>query len=364
MRRRSALVVLSCLVAVGVLVVGAAVWILRPASQGQQGQPPAATLSTSPQTQPSIWPSPAQISPSAPNVTARPSPSSPHPSSSSPTPRRTEPTASGGFRLGQRPFASSSSWNTPVAATARYTPLAWKGSFGVNWEVYTPAVHVAKDSDPLVGVRIPVTWNWPAQTLRIRIPRAVSGAQGTDGELLVINGDTVHNFWQFQRTSDTTATAAAYGRTSLVTGTGWADPVTKRGAGIVATASSQLAGLLVQAETDAGEIRHALHLAVAVNLNRPGSTGEALGGDGTSATGIMQEGQRLAIPPSTSMPPGLSPLGRKVFRALQTYGAFDVDNGDYTTTLMRAQANAYAAATIAALRRDVPRLLPLLQRVD
>jgi len=71
----------------------------------------------------------------------------------------------------------------------------------------------------------------------------------------------------------------------------------------------------------------------------------------------------LAIPPETDMPSGLSPLGQKVFRAYQKFGAFVVDVAGGVTNL-RAQANAYDEQTITLLRRDTAKLTPLLERVQ
>jgi hypothetical protein len=212
-------------------------------------------------------------------------------------------------------------------------------------------------------VAIPYTWGWPAQTLAINVPAGVTGATGTDGEIIILDGTTAHHCWQFKRTSSSTATCSAYARADVLADTGWGTKSPFLAAGIVATGSSQLAGLLVQAETDAGEIEHALQIALDGQLQRPGYVGEAISGDGQSPSGISIEGERLAIPPSTAMPAGLSPLGQKVFRALVKYGAFNIDVAGGTTTL-RAQANAYDRATIDALRGDVNRLIPLLQRVD
>src|SRR5262249_46371123 len=149
----------------------------------------------------------------------------------------------------------------------------------------------------------------------------------------------VHNCWQFTRTSDGAATCAAYGRTDVLTGPGWGSKSPFLAAGTVATGSSQLAGLLVQAETDAGEIEHALQITLDFPLQLPGAVGEAISSDGGSQTGIAQEGDRLAIPPSVAMPAGLSPLGQKVFRSMQRYGVFDIDVSGGTSNL-RAQANA------------------------
>jgi hypothetical protein len=191
----------------------------------------------------------------------------------------------------------------------------------------------------------------------------VTGAAGTNGEIIILDGTTAHDCWQFERARASTATCAADARTDVLTGTGWGAKSPFRVAGIVAAGSSPLAGLLVQAETSAGEIEHALPIALDGQLERPGHVGEGIAGDGRSPSGISIDGERLAIPPSTAMPARLSPWGQKVLRALVTYGAFnmDVEGG---TTVLRSQANAYDRTTIDALREDVNRLIPLLQHVD
>ncbi|WP_353184208.1 hypothetical protein [Bosea sp. (in: a-proteobacteria)] len=269
-----------------------------------------------------------------------------------------------GFTLGERPFAAAASWNTPLAASAVLERLDWPADalFGVAWSSYSPAIRVSAASDPLVSVAYPASWGRPPGHLAIRIPADADGARGSDGELLVIDGGTVHNFWQFRRLNPAEATAQAYAAADLVGGDGWGRASPFLGAGITAVGASQLAGLLVQAETDRGEIAHALQIAIDAAYAKPGYTGAAIGGDGLNPAGLVQEGERLAIPAATPMPDGLSPLGRKVFRAYRRYGAFVVDVAGGVTNL-RAQANAYDEATIAALRRDLPRISPLLRRV-
>ena len=271
----------------------------------------------------------------------------------------------GRFSLGERPFAATSSWNMPIASNANFEKVGWRpgARFGVAWSSYSPAIHVGSDADPLVSVEHPASWGRPANTLKIRIPVQADGASGTDGELLVIDGDAVHNFWQFKRLSADEATAQSYAATNVVTGNGWGSASPFLGAGIVAAGSSQLAGLLVQAETDRGEIAHALQIAIDAPYAMPGSIDEAINSDGTNPDGLVQEGQHLAIPAAVAMPPGLSPLGQKVFRAYRTYGAFVVDVAEGVTNL-RAQANAYDRATIRALQKDLSRISPLLERVE
>jgi hypothetical protein len=273
--------------------------------------------------------------------------------------------ASAPFALGQVPFTATSTWNTPIAANATYTPLAWSTSDGntywVNWDSYSSPIYVTAPTDPIVQVTVPAGWGWPANT-SLHAPAGATGAPGTDGEIVVIDGTTVYNLWQFNRTSDTTATASAYAETDVITGTGWGTASPFLGAGIVAAGSSELAGMLVEAETDAGAIQHALQITIYSSLNKPGFTGNAIAGDGPSAGGIVQEGDRLGIPPGTAMPGGLSPLGQEVFSAFQKYGAFDIDTGGATT--LRAQQNAYDAATMSALQTDMATLMPLLQLVN
>jgi hypothetical protein len=274
--------------------------------------------------------------------------------------------ADGVYTVGERPFSPSSSWNTAIPAGATYTRLNWPGSTGynywVNWDQYSPAVLVGQSSDPLVQVSMPANWGWPAQTISIRLPAGATGASGTDGEILAVDGSVIHNCWQFKRTSTTTGSCSAYGRSDALTSSGWGSKSPFLSAGIVAAGSSQLAGLLVQSETDAGEIEHALQIALEFSLQKPNPVGEAISSDGSSSSGIAQEGERLAIPPGTAMPSGLSPLGQKVFRAMQKYGVFDIDVAGVTT--LRAQANAYSSSEISALRSDVNKLIPLLQRVQ
>ncbi len=273
--------------------------------------------------------------------------------------------AGGAFALGQVPFAPTSSWNTPLAANATFTVLNWPSGiqYGVNWSSYSTPIYVAAPTDPLVLVTCPASWGWPANP-SFHAPSGATGAPGTDGEILVIDGTTVHNLWVFSRTTDTTAVAQAYARTDVITGTGWGTASPFAAAGIVAAGSSELAGMIVQAETDRGEIHHAIQIGMAATLNNSGFSGDAINGDGPASNGLVQEGDRMAIPLNTAMPTGLSTLGQKVFRALQTYGAFDIDTTDCCTVNTRAQQNGYDQPTMGALNADVAKLFPLMQKVN
>lgn len=302
-----------------------------------------------------------------PTTAATTPPTTSRPATTAPPATSPPPAGNGTWSLGQRPFIPSSSWNTPIPSGASYTNLGFPASTGnnywVDWEAYSVGVWFSRPGDPLVAVQHPSGWGRPAGTINLHLPAGVSGAAGDDGSIVVVDGNTVYNMWQFVRTSNNSARCDAVGFTDVVNGTGWAQKSPPMGSGITSVGASQLAGLLVQSETDAGEIQHALELSVEETFVKPGQVGEAIHNDGQYPGGKLMEGQRLGIPRGASMPPGLSPLGQKVFRAFQTYGAYAVDASTGSTTL-RAQSNAYNQSTIDALRKDMQKLGPMLQAVD
>jgi hypothetical protein len=301
--------------------------------------------------------------------------------SGAPAPRINQFASEGlrGYQPGQVPFAATSNWNTPIPANAIYTTINWPASTGYNYSVAggnggggASAVFISAASDPMVAVSCRPTWGWPANP-SLRIPSgATSNPSDPDGEILIVDNstNTVWNFWQFTRTSDTTAMASAYGKTNIQTGTGWEIRGSRRAAGITAVGSSVLAGLLVQAETDQGVINHAIQIVSEMNITMTGfdPTWGAVSGDGRSASGVVQEGWRVGIPPGVPMPKGdrgpLSPQGQMVFNALKTYGGYIVDVAGGVTNL-RAQQNAvgYDKTWITALWRDMGHIMPLTKKV-
>ena len=263
-------------------------------------------------------------------------------------------------------FSATSPWNTPLGSGATYSAIKWPGSTGynytVNWDNYSPAVYVASASDPLVTVSYPAGWGYPGGTIQVHMPAAANGAAGTDGELVVIDNGVAYNFWQFNRTSTNTATAGSMGEANVVSGNGFGSKNPFLSAGTTAIGASELGGLLTAADQSAGSINHALQLVVDSTLVSSGLLGLAISSDGSSASGIVKEGELLAIPANMAMPSGLSALGQEVFTALQKYGAYvvDVAGGD---TAIRAQSNAFDATTMTALWHDMGNITPLLEAV-
>ncbi|HVZ04317.1 hypothetical protein [Hyphomicrobium sp.] len=260
------------------------------------------------------------------------------------------------------PFSSSSSWNTPIGDSATYSDIKWPAFTGYNYSVAPEAYYTAKPTDPVVAVKVPAGWGYPGGTVNVHIPAGATGtADNPDHSIVIVDGTTAYNFWQFDRTSATTATAEAMGKADIVTGTGWGSSSPFLSAGISAAGSNQLAGLVTAADINAGTINHALALQVEFSLAKAGHIGQAISGDGSSSSGLFQEGQHLAIPKDVVMPAGLSPIGQEIFHALQNYGAFVVDVAGGTTNIL-AQENALTDAQSNALwQHDLGAITPLLE---
>lgn len=286
--------------------------------------------------------------------------------SSAPPPPPPPPPAPG------RPFADSSAWNQP-ANHAPYTLEAHPELASVHWwvnrEEYSFPLVVSSGSDPVVAVATAASWNRPAQTISVRIPAGVDGASGTDRSLQVTQDGVTHSFWQFHRTSATTATAQAYGSTPL-TGDGFTDPVTQLNAGIRAAMASPLGGLIVRRTLDIPEIDHALAVSLPPGMLAPGWVPPARAEDGNSGStysGSIHMGSRLVA--TGSQPAGLSPIGVKVWRALVTYGGLVVDSSG--SPALYVDPRSTTSAEINPLRvywcpdqcagSDLDRIVPRLQ---
>ncbi len=281
-----------------------------------------------------------------------------------------------GRQLSQVPFISSSLWNQKVSVSAIYTTISWPASgspatggnvyaYDVTWANTGFPVYVATSTDPVVAVTCPASWGWSANP-SLHIPIGATGANptgnGWDTPIIVIDNNVAWNFWRFVRTSNTTATAQSQGRANITTDTGFG-ALGGNGAGISAAGSSELGGLLVQAQTDTGPITHALQLYVANELLDTSYVAPAISTDGPTPGAPLKEGMLLAIPSGTAMPGGLSPLGQKVFTALQQYGAYITERGGQGASGIRSQQNGYNATVIAALKADLQTVFLMLKIV-
>jgi hypothetical protein len=291
------------------------------------------------------------------------------------------------FSLSSLPFLPDSPWNTAITGTHTYTPVSWPASTGWNYSVSWAGttgdpVYIASSSDPVAtstgGIGCVSGWGWPNNP-SLKIPTSASPGtplgSGQDQPLLILDADgqTMWNFWRFNWTGSGTFTCQAYAKANVYTDTGWGTSAVpgNLGAGSNAVGSSQFGGLLVQSETDAGSINHALAMAVDNSLLAPGTIPPAISNDGHTSGAPMKESMLMAIPKSTSMPGGLTALGQKVFHAMQDYGVYVIDNAGSGESTIRSQSNAYNTTVMGSggqsgggLRQDMFTLIPLLQIVN
>jgi hypothetical protein len=264
-------------------------------------------------------------------------------------------------------FTASSPWNSSLPAVVNWVsnPALSATHWWVNDEAYSMPVVYSSNSYPLVAIQVPHTWGWPAQTLQLNVAAGVTGASGSDGSLVVISNNVAYNFWQFKRTDNTHATAAAYGEANIVSDSGWGSTNPPRGAGIRAVGASGLGGLIMGSDIAAGAINHALAVSLDFSLVSSRFVAPAIASDGSQ--GSIAEGTRLGIPAGTAMPAGLSSIGQMVWRSLAKYGAFVVDRGGGNA--LSADPKSVTAATVDPLRvywgskghSDLDRIMPYVK---
>lgn len=150
------------------------------------------------------------------------------------------------------------------------------------------------------------------------------------------------------------------------------------GAGVVAAGSNLMMGCLLKEElTRYGAFNHWIAFSAQHTLTKgpqiwvaPAISSDGPGGAGT----IITTGQLLAIPKTTAMPGGLSPVGQAVFNAMQTYGAWPMDTGGnfalycacvYDASQPQSRAvTSWTDAEVASLSTDMNAIMPLLQVVS
>ena len=265
-----------------------------------------------------------------------------------------------------RPFADSSPWNTPIPDGVRWRdePALRAGRSWVNDESFSiPVVHSAP-SDPLVAVNVPASWGWPGGVMRVHIPDGVTGANGGDGTLTVVDGGIAFDFWQFQRTSPTTGSAAAWAAAWL-DGSGVGRPSPFLGAGVRAAGTSGYGGLIASDDLNGpGDFRHTLAISLLSSELNGTQVSPAIAGGG--GTGSIPMGARLGIPRGTPMPVGLSPIGQRMWNTLVTYGAIVVDrHGGSAPAVFYADPRSVPPERVAPLRSsDLDRIMPAVRVVQ
>jgi hypothetical protein len=265
-----------------------------------------------------------------------------------------------------RPFADWSPWNQPLGNVGwRDEPALRSGHSWVNLEDYSVPVVYANANDPWVQVSVPSSWGWPGGVVGVHLPGDVTGSPGSDGELGVVEFGYAYSFYQFQRTGPFTARASAWAAGPM-DGSGWGSANPFQGAGVRASGSSVLGGLITAGDFNGGDdFRHALAVSLLGSELANGHVGPAIGGEGGS--GSIPIGARIGIPPGSVMPPGLSDAGARLWVTLARYGAYVVDlHGGNAPVVFYADPRSVSPDRIAPLRAaggDMDRIMPWVKVV-
>jgi hypothetical protein len=159
-------------------------------------------------------------------------------------------------------------------------------------------------------------------TMEVPIPTGAVGAGGTDGSAIIYQASTGDDWelWQFENTGNGTYGACAGAEISGVSTNSGVFPAND--SQLSASGISYLATLITETDIQNGAINHALALAIPVCA--AGYVAPARSSD-CGGPGVIQEGNYFRFPANLTMPPGLTPIGQLIFKAIQTYGMVDID---------------------------------------
>lgn len=263
-----------------------------------------------------------------------------------------------------RPFTDGSAWNVPIPDDAVLDPrsdaivahLTGKGFGNANLEEYAVPVYEADRDTPRVPVTCTEDWGpCDLEQAPVPIPEGAKPSPGTDGAMVVVDRSSgrSYDFWRARPSSDGSWTASWGGIVDL-SGDGYTPGAAQTGAGV-----PRLAGVVRVAEVEQGEIPHALAFATD-NACEGEHRYPASKTDGWSpAEGCIPEGARIQLDPDVDLDAleGLTPAERTVARALQTHGAYAMDNaGTRMTFIFETAEPGDGAYRRAGLLHDYHRL--------
>ncbi len=230
--------------------------------------------------------------------------------------------------LGQgRPFGASSPFNQPIPSTVKLdrknkalVRLLKRGDHSAAIEDYGVPVYDAFASTPKRRVPCTKPWGTCPTDRAAPLPRSATPSRGSDAAMVVIDWHTrtVYEYWQYRGSTTSWSTAQP------LDGSG-------RQGGSVGAGVSRLAGLVRTHEISAGHINHALvfstDMACPTHHRYPATKTD--GANLAHAKPCIPEGTRLQLDPRINLDtlPRLTRADKIIGKALQTYGAYAIDNG-------------------------------------
>ena len=269
------------------------------------------------------------------------------------------------------PYARWSPWNTPLAGASYASDSASRvgridgGRLSSDPTQYTYPVYYVTQKTPIASVRIDGSFSFvdkrgrgiknnDSTTVHLRIPPRVRAAEGSDGQIIVINrsnGDE-WGFWQFDGSGQSFHATNGYHYNVRWSGVPPRRFVS-RGAGV-----PYLTGLVRPCEIKRGRIDHAL--AFAYPNPSPDHTYPATKSDGGGGSRDIPEGGRLQLDPSISAARirswGCREACFTIARALQRYGMYVIDNSGRPKIMMEYDDTAHWHGVLSS---KTPNPIPL-----
>jgi hypothetical protein len=234
-----------------------------------------------------------------------------------------------------RPYAASSAWNTPIPANPVIDPanpatMAYlsSGTSPAVANLYSHGVPIwdADATTPRYPVNCVRPWGVCAlERQPVPIPTNAFAARGSDAAMVIIDWSTGKSFDFWKATKASGVWQAGWGGVHSTSTDGIGTPDNHGvGAGV-----SRLAGVVRIHEMEAGHINHALVFSTN-NACKSVYRYPASKTDGVSSrTDCIPEGARIQLDPAINVDaiPHITPGERTIAKALQTYGAYNIDNG-------------------------------------
>ena len=269
----------------------------------------------------------------------------------------------------RRLFGPTSPWNTlktGVAFVASADGALRAPTYGLNNGAYDHPTYFAKPSDPVTTFHLGAGWGFPAATLTVPAPAGMAPSTGSDHvmTILLADGRILDLFGVSGAGTD--VTAAFYGLSDGLHGTGFGNPTTSAAIGTTAIGSPQAGGTILARDVAAGAIPHAL--CIAFDYSALGGVGNggpavlpAVANDDGGGPGPLSEGSLLLIPAGTPRPTGLSPMGAALWAAAATYGVYITDQLSGGPMFYGDGSGVVAAAFTSTDLTTVGRALQLVQ---
>lgn len=245
-----------------------------------------------------------------------------------------------------RPFNDQSPWNLPLPATRTEVMLS-ATALGVapmtlNDGDYGIRLYFARDTDPMWSLEFDQynsvfdDYNTPSP-LKKPAPSIMIPPGGTDGTVLLVDPTRAlaYEMWQYHTVTPGSVGHAAQLEVVDLAGTG-----RHRNVGVTAAGLPGIGGVLRASELASGDpIRHRLWLALHRDLLLPQVVCPAVRTDVSTAGrfGAIKYGEVLALNKSFDIdngPCALSPVLKRVARALKDYGGIVQDAGGDSIAVM------------------------------